>query len=131
VTTLLKHTARVTGGAFSPDGRRVITASTDGTARVWDAATGEAVTPALFHGGVARGGSTHEHPQAAFTSDGDRVLVASWAGVRAWDLKPDPRPFAELDLQAQTTSGFTIDRTGAHVPLDPGTFRTAWEKLRK
>ena len=29
--------------AFSPDGKRIVTASADKTARVWDAATGEPI----------------------------------------------------------------------------------------
>jgi WD40 repeat protein len=31
--------------SFSPDGRRVVTGSRQGTARVWDASSGEPVTP--------------------------------------------------------------------------------------
>src|SRR5207249_7550320 len=37
------HEQEVEHAAFSPDGRRVVTASKDHTARVWDAATGAAV----------------------------------------------------------------------------------------
>ena len=29
--------------AFSPDGKRIVTASSDKTARVWDAATGQPI----------------------------------------------------------------------------------------
>jgi WD40 repeat protein len=38
---LRRHESRVIAGAFSPDGKRILTASWDGTARLWDAATGK------------------------------------------------------------------------------------------
>ena len=34
------HTDQVSGAAFSPDGRHIVTSSRDGTARVWDSETG-------------------------------------------------------------------------------------------
>src|SRR5207247_2174712 len=43
---LLTHLEEVTDATFSPDGNRVATASLDDTARVWDVATGQPVTPA-------------------------------------------------------------------------------------
>ena len=33
----------VSSAAFSPDGKRIVTASWDKTARVWDAATGKPI----------------------------------------------------------------------------------------
>ena len=45
-----RHEQEVEYATFSPDGRRVVTASRDHTARVWDAVTGEAITPPLRHG---------------------------------------------------------------------------------
>ncbi|MGH2668817.1 MAG: hypothetical protein ACRDH5_06825, partial [bacterium] len=36
MTTLSAHAQRVTSAAFSPDGERILTASADGTARLWD-----------------------------------------------------------------------------------------------
>src|SRR5436305_1984388 len=43
VVTLGGHTGSVAAAAFSPDGKRVVTASWDRTARVWDATTGAEV----------------------------------------------------------------------------------------
>src|SRR5262249_57148619 len=43
----LEHGGDVNHAEFSPGGERVVTASDDGTARVWDAATGEPRTQPL------------------------------------------------------------------------------------
>jgi WD40 repeat protein/serine/threonine protein kinase len=66
---LWQHDHEVEHVAFSPDGRRIVTASKDHTARVWDASTGEAVTPPLRHG--------HIVSKAAFSPDDRRVVTAS------------------------------------------------------
>jgi WD40 repeat protein len=46
------HTEMVWPGDWSPDGKRISTASNDGTARIWDASTGDELltlsVPALF-----------------------------------------------------------------------------------
>ena len=47
VTSPLEHQDQVCCAAFSPDGTRVVTASADNTARVWDAATGRPHTNPL------------------------------------------------------------------------------------
>jgi tetratricopeptide (TPR) repeat protein len=63
--------------AFSPDGRFVVTASQDSTARVWEAATGKAIGEPLRH--------DKQVLSAAFSPDGQRVLTASEDGTtRAW-----------------------------------------------
>jgi WD40 repeat protein len=64
--------------AFSPDGRRVVTASRDHTARVWDAVTGEAVIPPLRHDDLVW--------RARFSSDSRRVVTAGRdRTARVWD----------------------------------------------
>ena len=44
------HEERVTSALFSPDGARIVTASADTTARIWDAATGKEITVLRGHG---------------------------------------------------------------------------------
>jgi WD40 repeat protein/serine/threonine protein kinase len=73
------HDNEVEHVAFSPDGRRIVTASKDHAARVWDAGTGEAVTPPLRHG--------HTVLRAAFSPDGRRVVTASHdRTARVWGV---------------------------------------------
>jgi WD40 repeat protein len=67
---------------FSPDGTRVVTASVDWTARVWDAATGRPLTSPLEHQEMVY--------SAAFSPDGTRVITASWdKTARVRDVRPD------------------------------------------
>ena len=74
----LKHEKDVTHAEFSPDGRRVLTASLDGTARVWDVATGFASTPLLRH--------DDEVKHAAFSPDGRRIVTVGQDNTaRLWD----------------------------------------------
>nr|WP_304988747.1 hypothetical protein [Corallococcus sp. CA049B] len=79
------HTDEIKSAAFSPDGERVVTASWDGTARVWRAdGTGMPV--------VLRG-HTEGITSAAFSPDGERVVTASVDGTaRVWraDGKDEP-----------------------------------------
>ena len=62
MTRLLKHTRGVESVAFSPDGRRLATGSFDHTARVWDALTGEPVSPSLRHGDTVNVALFHANP---------------------------------------------------------------------
>ena len=72
------HTDTVTSAAFSPDGRQVVTASVDGTARVWDAATGQSLAVLTGHTGWVW--------NAVFSPDGRRIVTASWDNTaRVWD----------------------------------------------
>lgn len=71
------HAAAVRTASFSPDGLRVLTASDDGTARVWDVKTGRAVTPPLRHSGKV--------VDAKWSPDGRVVATASGKVVYFWD----------------------------------------------
>jgi WD40 repeat protein/tRNA A-37 threonylcarbamoyl transferase component Bud32 len=79
LTNLLRHSDLVHFVAFSPDGRTAVTASPDGTARLWDALTGEPRGAPLRHeGGVF---------QAAFSPDSRHVITASLdRTARLWEV---------------------------------------------
>jgi WD40 repeat protein len=72
------HEDRVNTAVFSVDGSRVVTASLDKTARVWDAATGKVL--------VVLRGHTSSVESAGFSPDGTRIVTASFDGTaRVWD----------------------------------------------
>ena len=74
----LRHERLVYSAAFSPDGKFVVTASPDGTARVWEAATGKAIGEPLRHEGSVT--------SAAFSPDGKFVVTASEdKTARVWE----------------------------------------------
>jgi len=98
----------VVSACFSPAGTRVLTASVDGTARLWEAATGELIVPPLTHGGNVTA--------ACFSPDGAMILTASRDGtVRLWSpatLPPQAIPewFPEF---AEAMAGKRVNELGA------------------
>ena len=65
---------------FSPDGRRVLTASEDRTARLWEADSGKLLTTFQGHTDMVK--------SAVFSPDGRRVLTASWdKTARLWEAE--------------------------------------------
>jgi WD40 repeat protein len=73
------HDNIVASAAFSPDGSRIVSASFDSTARVWDAATGLELM-------LLRGHDNIGLSSAAFSPDGSRIVSASFDGTaRIWD----------------------------------------------
>lgn len=82
------HTGLVNSVAFSPDGKRVVSGSSDHTLHVWDTE--------ISHVGDHPDGFTELIYSARFSSDGSRVLagiqVHGKDAIRIWD--------AETGLQA-------------------------------
>lgn len=74
------HTDRVNSAVFSPDGKRIVSASDDKTVRIWDAATGEEIF--WFEG------HKYEVISVAFSPDGKLVVsVDGYYHVYIWDAE--------------------------------------------
>jgi WD40 repeat protein len=73
VVELRGHTGGVMSAVFSPNGKFVVTASMDGTARVSDASTGQSLA-------ILRGHTDRVY-SAAFSPDGKFVITASQDGT--------------------------------------------------
>jgi hypothetical protein len=98
---------RVRSAVFNPDGKRVVTASDDGTAGVWDTTSGHEIAVLMGHTGSVR--------SAAFSPDGKRVVTASGDGTaRLWD-PADGREIAVLKGHTKDVVSAVFSRDGKWV----------------
>lgn len=120
------HEDRVTFAAFSPDGRRIVTASHDRTARIWDRAAAKSLaTLGPTQGRVAHAAFSPDNRLIATASDGDVELWDAGTGRRIRGLGLRDATFVAFSpdgerVAAAGFSGATIwnVRSGAAIPLD-------------
>ena len=80
LAVLSGHTGFVVSAAYSPDSTRIVTASTDKTARIWDAGTGAQLALLSGHGDRVI--------SATYSPDGTRIATASAdKTARIWDAR--------------------------------------------
>jgi len=88
-----EHDNAIVYAGFSPDGTRVVTTSSDHTARVWDADTCRPISPRLWHNGAVY--------HASFSPDGRLVATASEdETARVWDAATGEPATAPLKHRA-------------------------------
>jgi WD40 repeat protein len=118
------HTDGILFAAFSPDGTKVVTASSDHTARIWDATTGKLLTPPLRHDDAVL--------MAEFSPDGTRVVTASEdQTAKVWDVKTgrsigQPMQEAKEAFDAMDFARFSPDGTLVATGSDNGRGRV-WD----
>ena len=78
---LVRHTSSVWSEVFSPDGKRLASASKDHSVKVWNAVTGQETLTLNGHTGPVYG--------VALIPEGTRLASASQDGtVKIWDARP-------------------------------------------
>ncbi len=101
------HGAQVYDAAFSPDGKRIVTASFDNTARIWDAATGATIAVLSGHSDSVR--------SAAFSPQGDRIVTASAdKTARVWDAEAG-KTIAVLEGHSEPVWSAVFSPDGARI----------------
>lgn len=139
VMALIGHTDYVMSTNFSRDGSRAVTASWDGTAKIWDARTGRLLNTLVVSTGT-NGGRPRRVYYAEFSPNGRTVLTAAdGADVGIWDAasgrllrKLNGKLFNKPDVDGGQMDGnitpdpiFSAD--GAHVLLRSDNQPTIWD----
>ena len=115
----LGHTDDIRLIDLSPDGRNILTASADRTARLWDAQTGEELDRFVGH--------TAQLNVALFSPDGDYILTGSLDNTaRLWDAQTgeEVRQFKE-HTGGVWSVGFTPD--GQSIVTSDGKMARLWD----
>jgi WD40 repeat protein/serine/threonine protein kinase len=121
VPTTSPHRAPATCCAIRADGTLIATGSDDKTARVWDAETGEPVSPPLKH--------TDHVIFVGFREGGNQlVTVSADAVMRLWTLDDGTQTERLIHL-AKATSGQQIEN-GSTVALKPRQIEAEWNAAR-
>ncbi len=74
------HTGTVNSAVYSPDGKKILSASSDGTVKEWDTATGQCLRTLEGHTDCVN--------SAVYSPDEEKILSASSDGtIKEWDSK--------------------------------------------
>jgi len=131
VRARLEHKNAAFDATFSPDGRGVVSAGSDGTVRVWNPKTGRQVHVLIAHTAPVLSVAFSPGGRAALSASGDNT-------VRLWDVKTgeEVRPPVPRNVVDGATRVDEIERASGNVaggvtahPADPDPMR-ACEPLR-
>jgi WD40 repeat protein len=113
--TLIEMDADISGAAFSPDGRRLVTADSEGGVQVWDAASLTAVGEPLAHQAYA---------PLVLSPSSDRLAIWSGTTAQLVDLETGRTTGPALAHQAGGEGEMARDVLGATFSADGRTLLT-------
>lgn len=120
MSALLAHTGGLNAAAYSGDGRRLVTASDDRTAQVWDAVSGEPVGDPLSHSSCVL--------RAELSADGERALTLTDDGaVHLWSQLAGGPVAARLDHEGRFTLASFSPNGRQLITVTDGAEALIWE----
>jgi WD40 repeat protein/Flp pilus assembly protein TadD len=118
-----QHGGQAWQPVFSPDSRLLVLSSPAGV-RVWEAATGDPISPPLIH--------SAEVDCVSFNPDGRLLLTTSDQAARIWALHAPQRSAGDFLRLAQFLCGARPPAEGGRpVPLTSQELAQSWEELRR
>ena len=106
------HRGEITSTNLSPDGKLLVTASTDQTARVWDAQSRQPISDPLRHDAVVN--------CARFSADGLRLVTSTANGkLRLWDIATGA-PLTDWIVAGESVDGAGFSADGTSVAASNG-----------
>lgn len=117
------HTGVMTSASYNPDGTKILTTSTDKTARVWDAHTGIQLIPSLDH--------DDEVVTGVFSRDGKKIATGTDDGkIAIWDVSTGKKLVADsMELMGSAWSvSFSPDGKILAAASEGGKART-WDAV--
>ncbi len=117
--TLKGHTQPVTSVCFSPNGTRILTGSSDGTAKLWEVASGRELFTLREH--------TNGATSACFSPDGKHILTGSDdSTAKVWDAATG-RELLTLEGHSGSVTSVCFSPDGKRILTGSGDTAKVWE----
>ena len=118
----MKHQGAVQAVTFSPDGKRIATASWDGTAGVWDAATGRRLLS------LPTREPNHRVTAVTFSPNGALLATAGTDGnAQVWDAANGQRLGSPMTFRPSGTNGVVFSTDGSYLATVNEHSADVWE----
>lgn len=112
--TLRGHTDALNSSVYSSDGKWILTSSSDGTARVWDAETAKPLSELRGHaGGVNDAAFSHDKTRVATAGDDKTIRIWDTATWREQFVLTNDQAIETLAFSPNDTQILTVDNGGA------------------